>query len=626
MTGYMGKILNVDLTSGTISETDTDAAVMRQYLGGCGLGAKLLFDLTSRETDPLGPENPLIFATGPLTGTALYNSDRFDLVTKSPLTGIFAEASAGGFWAGRFKKCGYDALVITGASPSPVYLTITDDHAEIKDAADLWGKETFETDRILREREGSHARACVIGPAGENLVNIACIITDGRHGRALGRCGVGAVMGSKRLKAVVANGTKRVSVADPETIKAINKRMTVLIKEGMGGMKDAGTGGGLEASEELGNLPIRNWGQGSWKEGAVKTTGMTMTRERLTNTYSCGHCIISCGRVVEAKGGPYDGEEVAGPEYETLGLMGTNLMNDDLDAVIKANELCNRYGLDTISAGGVIGFAMEAAELELITEEDFAGVPVEWGNNETIVGLLGQIARREGLGALIGQGVRKAASELGPMAMEIAAEIKGLEPPAHDGRAKFTAAIGMATSARGACHLSGFAHDFEEGAVLEDLGSPALTDRFTPVGKAENVFRMQNLMGVMDSAITCKFPLFGGLTVNPLIAAINAATGWDMDREEFFRTGERIFTIKRLYNNRLGITRKDDTLPSRMLKKVRGGGTSHLPPLEEMLAEYYEYRGWDGFGRPAPAKVAELGLKHYAALAAESWQRGSGTE
>ena len=617
MTGYMGKLLRVDLTKGSITEELTDEAVMRQYLGGSGLGAKLLFDLTTRDTDPLSPDNALIFATGPLTGTALFNSDRFELVTKSPLTGIFAEASAGGFWASRFKTCGYDALVVTGASPSPVYLNITDEGAEIKDAADLWGQETFETDRILREREGKQARACVIGPAGENLVNIACVITDGKHGRVLGRCGVGAVMGSKRLKAVVAKGTKSVPVADPEAIKAINKRMTVLIKDGMAGMKETGTGGGLEASEELGNLPIRNWGQGSWKEGAVRTTGMTMTRERLKKSYSCGRCIISCGRVVEAKGGPYDGQEVAGPEYETLGLMGTNLMNDDLDVVIKANELCNRYGLDTISAGGVIGFAMEAAELGLIEAGKFGGVPVEWGNAETIFGLLGQIARREGLGALIGQGVRKAAAELGPMAAEIAAEVKGLEPPAHDGRAKFTAAIGMATSARGACHLSGFAHDFEEGAILDDLGSPALTDRFTPVGKAENVFRMQNLMGLIDSAVTCKFPLFGGLTVNPLISAINAATGWDVDRDEFFRTGERIFNIKRLYNNRLGITRKDDTLPLRMLKKVRGGGTSHLPPLEDMLHEYYEYRGWDEFGRPTEAKVAELGLEQYAALAAE---------
>jgi aldehyde:ferredoxin oxidoreductase len=419
-------------------------------------------------------------------------------------------------------------------------------------------------------------------------------------------------MGSKNLKAIVANGTKTVSVADKQTIIDINKTMSAAIKKDMQGMKDAGTGGGVEASEELGNLPIRNWGQGSWKEGAVRTTGMTMTKKYLTNTYNCGTCMISCGRVVKAHGGPYDGQEVAGPEYETLGLMGTNLMNDDLPTIIKSNELCNRYGLDTISTAGVIGFGMEAWEKGLLTEKDCGDLALEWGKSEVITTLIKQIGNRTGVGELLGQGVRKASDQLGPLAKEFAAEVKGLEPPAHDGRAKMTAALGMATSARGACHLSGFGHDFEEGAELKDLGSPTLPDRFTREGKAENVFRMQNLMGVIDSAIVCKFPLFGGLTVDPLISAINAVTGWDLDREEFFLTGERIFNIKRLYNNRLGISRKDDTLPQRMLKLKRGGGTNHLPPLNEMLSEYYQYRGWDEFGIPTEEKIKELGLEEYS--------------
>jgi aldehyde:ferredoxin oxidoreductase len=322
--------------------------------------------------------------------------------------------------------------------------------------------------------------------------------------------------------------------------------------------------------------------------------------------------MISCGRVVKAKGGPYDGQEVAGPEYETLGLMGTNLMNDDLPTIIKSNELCNRYGLDTISTAGVIGFGMEAWEKGLLTEKDCGDLALEWGKSEVITTLIKQIGNRTGVGELLGQGVRKASDQLGPLAKEFAAEVKGLEPPAHDGRAKMTAALGMATSARGACHLSGFGHDFEEGAELKDLGSPTLPDRFTREGKAENVFRMQNLMGVIDSAIVCKFPLFGGLTVDPLISAINAVTGWDLDREEFFLTGERIFNIKRLYNNRLGISRKDDTLPQRMLKLKRGGGTNHLPPLNEMLSEYYQYRGWDEFGIPTEEKIKELGLEEYS--------------
>jgi len=295
-----------------------------------------------------------------------------------------------------------------------------------------------------------------------------------------------------------------------------------------------------------------------------------------------------------------------------MGLMGTNLLNDDISTIIKANELCNRYGLDTISAGGALGFAMEAWERGLISAKDTDGVKLEWGSREAIERILEQIGENRSLGSLLGQGVKRAANQIGGIAKEFAAEVKGLEPPAHDGRAKFTAAIGMATSARGACHLSGFAHDFEEGAVLEDLGTPALPDRFTEEGKAENVFQMQNLMGMFDSLNLCKFALFGGLTIDPVIEAINAATGWDMDREEFVRTGERIFNIKRLYNAKHGLTRKDDTLPERMLRHVRGGGTNVLPPLNSMLNDYYKYRGWDEFGIPSAEKVKELELEEYS--------------
>uniref|UniRef100_UPI002635A23F aldehyde ferredoxin oxidoreductase C-terminal domain-containing protein n=1 Tax=Oceanispirochaeta sp. TaxID=2035350 RepID=UPI002635A23F len=367
-----------------------------------------------------------------------------------------------------------------------------------------------------------------------------------------------------------------------------------------------------QASEELGNLPIKNWKQGSWAEGAEKTTGYTMTQSHLTGTYNCGNCMIKCGRKVKIDGGRHDGKETAGPEYETMGLMGTNLLNDDISTIIKANEICNSYGLDTISAGGVLGFAMEAWERGLIKSKDTDGVKLEWGSPTAIVKILEQIGTQKSIGVLLGQGVKRAAEKLGGTAKEFAAEVKGLEPPAHDGRAKHTAAIGMATSARGACHLSGFAHDFEEGAVLKDLGSPALTDRFSEEGKAENVFRMQNLMGMFDSIVACKFAIFGGLTVDPVIEAINAATGWNMDRDEFFRTGERIFNIKRLYNNRHGITRKDDTLPIRMMNHKRGGGTNALPPLNSMLSDYYIYRGWDEFGIPTEKKVKELELEDYA--------------
>jgi aldehyde:ferredoxin oxidoreductase len=609
----MGKILRIDLSTSSVKVDELEEKTARKYLGGCGLGSKILSDETGPETNPLGAENVMVFASGPLNGSGLFNSNRFDVVSKSPLTGIFAESSAGGYWGGKFKACGYDALVIKGVSEKPVYISITETSVEIKDAAFIWGKDTFDSTDILKEAEGKNAKAAVIGEAGEKQVLISCIITDGIHGRALGRCGLGAVMGSKNLKAVVVNGNLKPKLADSTVIKNISKSMSVLIKQNMKAMEEAGTANGLQASEELGNLPVKNWYQGSWAEGAKKTTGFTLTKTLLTGNYNCGSCMIKCGRIVKVEGGPHHGKMTAGPEYETMGLMGTNLLNDNISAILKANELCNRYGLDTISAGGVLGFAMEAWEHGLITAKDTDGIQMEWGRTDAIEKMLEQIGEKRSFGAVLGGGVKRASLEIGGISGEFAAEVKGLEPPAHDGRAKFTAAIGMATSARGACHLSGFSHDFEEGAVLEDLGLPALSDRFISEGKAENVARMQNLMGMLDSAVACKFALFGGLTINPLIDAINAATGWNMDREEFFRTGERIFNIKRLYNAKLGLSRKDDTLPIRMLRHIRGGGTNHLPPLNIMLNEYYRIRGWNEFGLPTDKKTAELELEEYAA-------------
>jgi aldehyde:ferredoxin oxidoreductase len=610
--GYTGKIGRIDLSSRTVEEQALEEHVARTFIGGSGLGAKFLFDETDEHTEPFGENNRLIFSTGPLTGSVLFNSNRFEAVTKSPLTGIFAESSGGGYWGATLKRAGYDALIITGKTDEPVYIVVQDGKITIKDGGELWGKDCFAATEMLKEQEGTDAKVAVIGPAGERLSRIACIVTDGYHGRALGRCGIGSVMGSKQLKAVVVKGTGTVQVAERTVLQNINKKMVPLIKENMKAVTDAGTSSGLEDSEELGNLPIRNWYQGSWKEGAIKTTGTTLAKTRLTGTYHCGNCIISCGRVISAQDGPYQGIEMAGPEYETLGLFGTNLLHDNLDAIIKANELCNRYGLDTISTGSVLGFAMEAYERGLINKKDTGGIAVEWGNSESIIRLIENIGERKHIGWLLGEGVRRTAQEIGGISAEFTAEIKGLELPAHDGRAKFTAAIGMATSNRGACHLSGFAHDFEEGAVIEDLGTPPLTNRFTREGKAENVIQMQNLMGMMDSLVVCKFALFGGLTVNPMVDALNAATGWDVDRKEFFTTGERIFNLKRLYNTRLGISRKDDVLPPRMSRHRRGGGTHELAPLFEMLEEYYRLRGWDEFAIPTKKTLEKLGLGEYA--------------
>lgn len=609
--GYMGKILRVDLTSRKFVVEELTDKLAEQFIGGCGLGTKILYEETAAGIDPLGPENLLIFATGPMNGTRAFNSDRFDVVSKSPLTGIFAESSAGGYWSGKFKRCGYDALVIKGRADSAVYIAIDDERVEIKDARHLWGKDTFETTAILKREVGASIKAAVIGPAGERLVRFANIISDGKHGRATGRCGLGAVMGSKNLKAIVVDGTKSVEIADEEKMRKLLKKLGPTMREGPGPLREGGTSNGLDHCEEIGNHPIKNWYQGSWPEGAKKITGFTMVKERLVGRYHCGQCVINCGRVVKVKKGPYDGEEIAGPEYETLGLLGSNCLIDDLGVVIKANELCNRYGLDTISTGNVIGFAMEAYERGLITKKDTEGIELTWGSGSAEIEMVHSIGQRKGLGKLLGEGVKRSSEKIGGIAHEFAIEVKGLEPPAHDPRAFFTVALGFATSNRGACHVAAFTHDFEEGLVIDDLGTPALPKRFTSVGKAENVWRMQNLMSMFDSLIFCKFGLFGGLTVNPIIEVLNCVTGWDVDRDEFFKMGERIFNLKRLYNTRLGISRKDDTLPPRMLIQRKGGGTNELPPLNIMLNEYYKYRGWDEFGIPTQEKLKELGLESY---------------
>jgi len=606
--GYMGKILRVDLSRRKVIIEDTEEEQVKKYIGGSGLGAKILFEKTSERTNPLGSENLLIFAVGPLTGTRVFSSDRFEVIGKSPATGIYCQANCGGHWGEKFKRCGYDALVIQGTAGAPVYLYIDEDQVQIKDAFPLWGKDTFEATKILKEERGESAQVAAIGEAGENLVKFAAIITDGEHGRAAGRGGLGAVMGSKKLKAIVVNGKKKVGIAHEEKFNNLWKKIVPTMKTGPQGLAQFGTSGGLVLCENIGDLPIKNWYQGKWEEGAEKICGPTMAETILAGRYACGRCIIGCGRVVKAITGPDKGTKIGGPEYETLGMLGSNCLIDNLPAIAEANELCNRYGLDTISTGAVISFAMEAYDRGLVTEKDTEGIALRWGNSSALIEMIHRIAHRQGLGKLLGEGVKRAAEEIGGDALEFAIHVKGLEFPAHDPRAALATALAYATSERGACHLSAFTHDFEIGASLPDLGYPETLDRSATEGKAEFVAKMQNLMSMFDSLIVCKFTLFGGVTVGPLKDFLNYVTGWDIDTGEFLKIGERIFNLKRLYNIRCGISRKDDTLPPRILTHKRGGGTNVLPFLNLMLNEYYQYRGWDEFGVPTKEKLEELGL------------------
>jgi len=419
------------------------------------------------------------------------------------------------------------------------------------------------------------------------------------------------VMGSKNLKAIGVLGTKEVKIAHEQEFNQFIKSLTSRMIEQTEALNKYGTSTGLEYCESVGDLPIKNWYQGNW-EGAKKISGQYMAKTVLKKNYHCGRCVIGCGRTVEITEGKYKLEETAGPEYETLGMLGSNCLVDDIKVICKANELCNRYGLDTISTGSAISFCMEAYERGLVTKEDTGGLKMEWGNGDDVLGMIEKIANRQDIGKLLGEGLIKVSKEIGGNSSEFAVHVKGLDFPALDPRAKVSVALGYVTSNRGACHLQAFTHDFEDGTCIPDLGYKETLDRFETKGKAKFVIDFQHLMSMLDSLHCCKFTIFGGMTVEPLVKTLNLVTGWDFSKEDFLKTGERIFNLKRLYNVREGISRKDDTLPPRILNHPRGGGAGeNLPYLNKMLHEYYQIRGWDEFGIPTKETLKRLELEEY---------------
>ena len=609
--GYIGKILHIDLSSSKVHVEDLKEEWARQFIGGSGLGAKFLYEMTDERTNPLGSENPLIFMTGPFTGTVVPLSGRHAVVSRSPLTGIFGESDVGGTWGANLKKAGFDGIIVTGKSEKPAYLWVQNGKWEIRDASHLWGKDTYEIDPLLKKETHEKAVVSTIGQAGENQVPLAAIMTDGKDGRAAGRCGMGAVMGSKNLKAIVVYGTGNVSVYNPESIARLPKEYASVINKNAENFRKYGTSGSLSVFEAMGTLPIQNWKfVGRWEESAEKINGFTMSETVLTGRYFCNACVLGCGRIVKIDKGPYAGVEGAGPEYETLALLGSSCLIDNLEAICFANELCNRLGLDTMSTGGAIAFGMEAYEKGLIDREDTGGIELRWGSAEAMIETIRLIAQKKGVGELLGKGVKRASEELGKNSVEFAMHIKGLELPGHDPRGYNAGAVGYATASRGGCHMAGLTHTFERVLKAPEIGIPEPLDRFQIEGKGILAAKSQNLMGMMDSLKLCKFILFGGITITHIVKWYHDVTGNEMTIDDFVKTGERIFNLKRLYNVRLGVSRKDDSLPLRSLtfKRIGKGLTPNLPPLGQMLGEYYEYRGWSEDGIPTPEKLKELGL------------------
>ncbi|MBN1657931.1 MAG: aldehyde ferredoxin oxidoreductase family protein [Anaerolineae bacterium] len=613
---YAGQYLKIDLDSGDVHAVPISDADVPKFFLGSGYAAKLYAEEMEPEVGPLDPRNPIYIFNGLLSGTFAPTGCRSSWCGRSPLTGIWNEANVGGHFGAELRAAGLDGLVISGRAEQPVYLYLHDGTAEVRDAGLLWGMDTFEThDRLLAETDAK-ARAAVIGPVGEALVHFAAVIQGGRsHSRAAGRGGIGAMLGSKRLKGIVAHGRERPAYADRQAFSALVRELTPCIRDGSKGASMYGTAGGMSGTEFTGDLPIHNWQGGSWEEGAAAISGQTLHETYWVKDTHCHACPIGCGKAIEIDAGPYAGVRGEGPEYETLAGFGAMLKIDDLAAVSRANDLCNRLGLDTISTSSTIAFAFEAFENGLITadeirpDDEAEGRPLAWGDAAGMLKLIELIAARRGAGRYLADGVRAAAAHLGRGADAYAIHVKGLEMAYHDPRAFFSMAANYATANRGACHLEALSY-WPMYGVDASSWAPEPYDRFDDEGAGRQAAAFQDYLSLYNPLGLCKFIGKVGLSPEMLGRLVQAAAGWALDGEQMMRTGERIFNLKRLINNRLGITRADDTLPRRLLTQARPSGQAEgrLPNLELMLEEYYEVRGWLPDGRPSPERLQALGL------------------
>jgi aldehyde:ferredoxin oxidoreductase len=616
--GYHNRIAWIDLSIRKVEVKPLDEKDAQDFVGGASLGAAYLARLVGADTDPLGPDNALLFMTGPFTASGVPASSRHDVISLSPLTGIFGESNCGGSFGWQLKRSGFDGLVITGKSDKPLVLVIDADQITFRDSGDLWSTDVFTADERLKAEIDPKGVTALIGPAGERLVKVASISHDGRHTRSAGRCGMGAVMGSKNLKGLMATsrGKTEAETADSEGFKHSLTQALERIKEKLGAFGQMGTPGGVINYDKMGNLPFNNWRTAQCTPLAEKTTGTIMKETIWVSRAGCKFCPIHCGRLVQNAAGPFalDGVQ-EGPEYETLAAFGSLCMNDNLKAIAKANEYCNRFGLDTISTGSIIAFAMECREKGLLSEKDLDGVDLSFGNPEGMVEMVKRIAYRQGeLASLLAEGSRKASSVIGGGAEEYAIHVKGLELAMHDPRFSWGHALSYSTSNRGACHLSSLSHPFELAVALPELGYEKPYPGRQREGKAQWVIHLQHVMTILDSLSICKFTMLSNaLTISHFREWLQQITGVGRSLEEFMAMGERAFTLKRMINNRRGITRKDDMLPPRFrtLKKRGGNVDFDVPALLPMLSEYYDLRGWTEEGRPTPETIRRLGLEAF---------------
>jgi aldehyde:ferredoxin oxidoreductase len=598
--GLTGSMLRVDLTQGEVKRVPTPRDLFARFLGARGVGAYVLFHELAPHTDPLGSENKLIFLTGPLVGTMAPGANKITVSFRSPLSETYSFSLCGGHLAPEFKFAGFDGVVVEGRSDKPVYLWIDNGKAALRDAEHLWSRKTHDTEDALREELGDpEIRVASIGPAGEKLVRYACIQSD--YHREFGRGGSGAVMGAKRLKAIAVRGTGSVEVADAAALGRIAEKVYAELAEHPKARlrRRFGTPEMVEWTNEHGFWATRNFATGHF-EGADRLTGPELKEKIFIGDNSCYACPVACGKVAAVTRGPFAGKAIEGPEFETVGLLGANCGVSDPEAIVAATAICDAYGFDTMSAGAAISFAMEAYEQGIIRPEDTGGLELRFGSGDALIAITQQIADRAGLGDVLAEGAKRAAERFG--VPDLAMHVKGQELATYEPRGVVGMGLSYAISPKGGHHM------IAPTMGLELAGDPQR--RLIPDGKARMVKDTQLVMAVVDSLAMCSSMRFV-LGLESMLDLHRAVTGLDLDEEEALRIADRVNNLERLFNLREGLSRKDDTLPKRLLEQAMPSGPSqgNTVPLDRMLDEYYELMGWDSDGVPARERMQELGLE-----------------
>jgi aldehyde:ferredoxin oxidoreductase len=605
MNGYMGKVLHVDLSTRRLWDEAVNEEDARAFVGGSGLAARIIYDMVHEDTDPLGPQNPLVFMTGPLVGTAMPSAGRYSVCALSPLTRIWGEANSGGFFGPELRFAGYDGVVITGCSSSPVWLSIVEGNPQLHDASNLWGSDSYATQQMVRQALGDQkVRIACIGVAGENKVKMAAVMND--HGRAAGRTGMGAVMGSKKLKAIGVRGSAKVPLANPERFKTLVRDIIADLEDAIlpRALRLAGTASTLDALTEIyGDMSIRYYQQGDWDE-ATNLSGIVMADQYQNRIYACYRCPIGCGR--ETRAPRYNLDRADGPEAETIFALGYTMMVDDLQAVIYAGHLCNLYGMDTISTGCTIALACEMFQRGIISPEDTGGLDIRYGDIKMIHRLIEMTGCREGFGDMLAEGSATLAERFG--VPELAVTVKRLEVPMHDARAFAGMAVTYALSPCGASHMQGDMYAVDMGQCEAPEIGIELGDRFeSSQEKGRMAARQQAWRNLYNALTLCQFQDIG---VEKMLTALKCVTGWDLNANDLLNMGKRIVTLKRMLNIRRGITSADDHLPALLLKPFKEGGTEgNVPDMDALLkGAYFEY-GWDpSTGKPTRETITKLGL------------------